>query len=198
MSLFRTEQADVSNTNDNRDVLIRRARPEDALDVAHVHVRSWQSAYAGLLPEEFLVGLDPARRAAHYTFGVDRTDRPYTVVAEEQGQILGFATAGPTWNADARGAGELFGLYVDPDHWRQRCGTLLMSEARARLARLGFAEAVLWVLVGNSRAESFYGANGWARDGTEREDDIGPGWRAASTATCEIPVLHEVRYRTRL
>jgi GNAT superfamily N-acetyltransferase len=120
------------------------------------------------------------------------------MVAEEEGRVLGFATAGASWDTDARGAGELFGLYVDPGHWRRGCGTLLMSDARARLAGLGFAEAVLWVLQGNSRAEAFYEADGWARDGTERDDDIGPGWTAASTATCEIPVLHEVRYRRRL
>jgi hypothetical protein len=35
-----------------------------------------------------------------------------------------------------------------------------MTAARARLAGLGFREAVLWVLDGNSRAESFYGPTG--------------------------------------
>jgi GNAT superfamily N-acetyltransferase len=179
-------------------MLIRVARPGDELEVARVHVRSWQSAYAGLLPKDLLAGLDPARRAAGYTFGVDRAGVPATVVAEEEGRVLGFATTGAAWDADARGAGELFGLYVDPDHWRRGCGTLLMSEARARLAGLGFADVVLWVLEGNKRAAAFYRADGWARDGTERDDDIGPAWKAASTATCEIPVLHEARYRRRL
>ncbi len=176
-------------------MLIRGARPEDALDIARMHVRSWQSAYAGLLPDDFLAGLDPARRAAHYTLGSDRPDVPSSTVAEEEGQILGFATTGASRDADSLGVGELFGLYVDPDHWRRGCGRLLMSDARARLAGLGFTEAVLWVLQGNSRAEAFYRADGWARDGMERDDDIGPGWRAASTAPCEIPVLHEIRYR---
>jgi hypothetical protein len=57
---------------------------------------------------------------------------------------------------------------------------------------------VLWVLEGNSRAEAFYRADGWAPDGTERDEDIGPGWRAASTAGCEIPTIHEFRMRRRL
>lgn len=32
------------------DVLIRPAKSDDALEVARVHVRSWQAAYRGLLP----------------------------------------------------------------------------------------------------------------------------------------------------
>ena len=77
-------------------MLLRRARPDDALRVAEVHVRSWQAAYAGLLPADFLDGLDPARRARHYIFGTDRDDVVETVVAEEEDRILGFATVGPT------------------------------------------------------------------------------------------------------
>ena len=179
-------------------MLLRRARPDDALRVAQVHVRSWQAAYAGLLPADFLDGLDPARRALHYIFGTDRDDVVETVVAEEEDRILGFATVGPTRDLDAPGAGEVFGLYVDPDCWRRGCGSLLMSDARARLAGRGHREAVLWVLEGNSRAEVFYRADGWAPDGTERDEDIGPGWRAASAAGCAIPTIHEFRMRRRL
>jgi len=181
--------------DDNGQVLIRAARPGDEADVARMHVRSWQSAYAGLLPAEFLAGLDPARRAQSYNFSIERSDPFSTMVVEEGGRVLGFATAGPSRGRDTAGAGELFGLYVDPDHWRRGLGKLLMADSYAQFVRLGFTEAVLWVLEGNWRAEAFYRAEGWTRDGGEQDDDIGPGWRAASTAPCEIPVLHEVRYR---
>jgi GNAT superfamily N-acetyltransferase len=177
---------------------LRRARPEDALRVAELHVRSWQDAYAGLLPADFLGGLDPIRRASHYAFGADPDGALGTVVAEAEDRILGFATVGATGDPDRPGAGEVYGLYVDPDCWRRGCGSLLMSDARARLAAHGFTEALLWVLEGNSRAEAFYAADGWARDGTERDGDIGPGWRAANTAAGDIPVIHESRWRRRL
>jgi GNAT superfamily N-acetyltransferase len=44
-------------------VLIRRATPGDVIAVATVHVRSWQAAYRGLMPDEVLDGLSVERRA---------------------------------------------------------------------------------------------------------------------------------------
>ena len=35
------------------------AVPADAYDAARVHVRSWQSAYQGLISQEYLDGLKP-------------------------------------------------------------------------------------------------------------------------------------------
>lgn len=175
---------------------LREARPEDALEVAVLHVRSWQAAYRGLLPEDFLAGLDPQRRAVDYDFAAGGF--PLTMVAEHETRIRGFATIGPCSDATNPGPGELYGLYVDPDSWRQGCGGLLISDARGRLAASGFTHGVLWVLAGNSRAEAFYEADGWTRDGGERVGDIGPGWRAASTADCEVPAIHEFRYRRTL
>jgi GNAT superfamily N-acetyltransferase len=181
------------------EAVIRVALPADAPEVARLHVRSWQAAYRGLLPEEFLAGLDPTRRAAHYAFGRDGSTA-HTWVAQEDGRLHGFATIGPSQAQDADGTnlGELYALYVDPASWRRGFGGLLIAAARERLVARGFGEAVLWVLRGNERAESFYLADGWSRDGAEREDDIGPGWRAASTSSCEIPAIHELRYRRRL
>jgi len=47
-------------------------------------------------------------------------------------------------------------------------GRALMNEARDRLTRLSFEEAILWVLVGNERAERFYRVDGWLLDGARR------------------------------
>ncbi|MEV4532285.1 GNAT family N-acetyltransferase [Asanoa sp. NPDC049518] len=43
---------------------IRPETPDDIDDVAAVHVRAWQIAYAGIIPKEVLDALDPAQRAA--------------------------------------------------------------------------------------------------------------------------------------
>jgi GNAT superfamily N-acetyltransferase len=182
-------------------VLIRSARPEDALEVARVHVRSWQSAYRGHLPDDYLANLDTVARAGRYSFGIDRADVPHTLLAvdEEEGRIIGFATTGPCADAETgRRLGELYGLYVDPDRWRTGCGRRLIAAGRARLGGLGFTDAVLWVLNGNSRAEAFYRADGWTRDGAERDEVLGPGWWGTSDTTTAWPSIHEVRYRRRL
>jgi GNAT superfamily N-acetyltransferase len=149
---------------------IRDARPGDALPVARVHVRSWQAAYRGLIEDDFLDRLRPEDRAASYAFGAEDPAAPRTIVAEAEGEIWGFATAGPCRDEDAPAVAELYALYVDPDRWRGGAGRLLLDAATARMREAGFEDAVLWVLRGNRAAERFYAGAGWRRDGGERTE----------------------------
>ena len=150
---------------------VRLAEPNDAMEVAGVHVRCWQRAYRGLFPDEYLDGLRPEERAARYTFE-GQADQPLTIVAGECGAIHGFATIGAP-STDAReNIGELLALYVDPDHWGRGIGRGLILEARKRMIKCGFGDAVLWVLAGNYRAERFYRADGWTLDGGRRQDEV--------------------------
>jgi GNAT superfamily N-acetyltransferase len=152
-------------------MILRRAEPADALAVAEVHVRSWQAAYRGLLPDDYLDGLRPEERAERYTFGDRAPDRPATIVAVDRRVICGFATTGPSHD-DATRSGELYALYVDPDHWGTGVGRALVAAARGHLVRQAFDAARLWVLAGNTRAERFYLADGWRPDGSRRTDEV--------------------------
>jgi GNAT superfamily N-acetyltransferase len=156
-----------------RVLSVRAAEPADAAEIAHVHVRSWQVAYRGLLPDAFLASLRPEDRAARYMLGPARSGRATTTVAVDDGVIRGFATTGPARGEPSSDVGELLALYIDPDHWGDGAGRLLIADARARLSEHGFTEAILWVLVGNERAERFYRADGWTFDGTRREEELG-------------------------
>lgn len=153
-------------------MLLRPAEPADALAVARVHVRSWQSAYRDLLPGKYLDELRPEDRAQKYDFGSTDALHPHTIVATEGGVIHGFATTAPARDVEMPGYGELFALYVDPDRWGRGIGVALVSAARARLIDLGFQNALLWVLVGNIRAERFYRNDQWIPDGVRRSDEI--------------------------
>jgi len=140
--------------------------------VARVHVRSWQAAYRSLLPDEYLDQLRPEDRAQRYDFATTDTTKPQTIVAVEEGVIHGFATTAPSREPDLPNHGELYALYVDPERWGQRIGLALISAARDRLHSLGFRQAVLWVMAGNSRAERFYRIDNWAPDGHRKTDSI--------------------------
>lgn len=164
---------------------MRSAEPSDALEVAAVHVRSWQVAYRGLIPDGYLDGLRPAERAARYTFE-GRADQPLTIVAAERGEIRGFATIGAARTEARENVGELFALYVDPDHWGRGIGRRLILEARGRMLDRGFTDAVLWVLAGNDSAQRFYRADGWTLDGGRRKEEV---WGVSAD---------EIRYRRTL
>jgi GNAT superfamily N-acetyltransferase len=154
-------------------VELREANRGDEAAVADIHVRAWQEAYRGLIPDEFLDALDPEDRARTYTFEADDPDAPTTLVAVQEGEdcgeiILGFATFCRSRDADAPDHGEVVALYVDPDRYEGGVGRMLMAEARRRLWEAGFAEALLWILDGNDRAARFYEGEGWAPDGDTR------------------------------
>ena len=167
-------------------MLLRAARPDDATEVANVHVRSWQVGYRGLMSNEYLDALRPEDRANRYTFGSSDPLQPATIVAVDEGVIRGFATIGPAQGPDGHGSGELHALYVDPPSWGLGVGRALIAAAREHLLGRDFTEACLWVLVGNARAERFYRADGWVSDRTTR------------VATVHGLVVNEVRYDRQL
>ena len=151
---------------------LRPAEPADALAVARVHVRAWQTAYRGLLPDDYLDQLRPEDRAQKYDFANPNLLAPQTIVATDRDIIHGFATTAPSHEPDLPHHGELIALYVDPDSWGQGFGVGLVSFARARLCSLGFRKACLWVVVGNIRAEHFYQKDLWSPDGLRRNDTV--------------------------
>jgi GNAT superfamily N-acetyltransferase len=168
------------------DMLLRIAEPGDEMAVAHVHVRSWQAAYRGLLPDDYLDQLRPEDRASRYDFASRDPFKPRTIVAVEDGLISGFATTAPARNPDLKECGELYALYVDPRRWDRKLGVALVSAARGYLGRMGFKRACLWILAGNTRAERFYEINGWLPDGARKTDVV---WGIT---------VNEVRYQREL
>lgn len=167
-------------------MLLRPAEPNDAMDVARVHVRSWQAGYRGLLPDAYLDGLRPEDRAARYNFASENVRDPVTIVAVDDGMIRGFATTSPARDLDVPEDGELCALYVDPEWWARGMGKALIAAARQRLSETGFGSAVLWLLAGNDRADRFYRMDGWMPDGLRRSDTM---WGVT---------VDEVRYRRAL
>ncbi|OCB52600.1 acetyltransferase [Mycobacterium malmoense] len=163
---------------------VRVAVPADAYQVACLHVRSWRSAYRGLIAEDYLDGLTPEGLVHRYTFGRMGLRIPSTVVAVDGSGIRGFATTGLCRDGDSPNCGELMALYVDPACVGTGLGTLLMTAARERLRAVGVTQAVLWVLDGNAAARRFYERSGWRADGGCRTGTFGSDTRRL------------VRYRT--
>ncbi len=161
-------------------VRVREPEPGDSGPIGRVHVRAWQHAYAGIMAASFLDGLDQdawgrawRQRLDHRAAG--RGEPGVELLVAEHpadGPVAGIATLGPERDGDG-GRGELWMINVDPGSWGRGVGSALLDEVEARLVARGFAEAVLWVVAGNSRARRFYQARGWSPDGTCRREDIG-------------------------
>ncbi|UNK71377.1 GNAT family N-acetyltransferase [Microbacterium sp. H1-D42] len=168
-------------------MLVRNATVADAHDLAVVHVRGWQEAYRGLMPQDVLDGLSiPEREANWARFMEDPERSSRTLVVERDGHVVGWAGFGSARDDDAPGTGELWGIYAHPDTWATGVGHALLTAVEAALRAEGHEVAYLWVLEGNDRAAGFYERHDWRADGGTKIDRR-PGL-----------VLHEHRHVKRL
>jgi GNAT superfamily N-acetyltransferase len=138
-------------------------------------VRSWQSAYRGLIPQAYLDGLDPAQRRIRWEQNLSETDWSNSgiLVADADGEVRGFVGYGPARDddADPQQIGQVYSVYLMPDAWGRGTGRQLMTAAIEGLTEAGFCQATLWVLDSNARARRFYEAGGWSADGSVMRDD---------------------------
>jgi GNAT superfamily N-acetyltransferase len=161
-------------------MIVRPAGQDDAPGIATVHVRSWQAAYRGLLPQDFLDGM---------VVSVERVDRWRTILGADAAAgrttfvatsdaagadiVLGFAHVAPSRDDDADATtAELIAIYALPDAFGTGAGRTLMRAGLDWLAAAGYTQATLWVLVGNARAIRFYEAAGWRYEGTSKTDEL--------------------------
>ncbi|WP_263375217.1 GNAT family N-acetyltransferase [Granulicella aggregans] len=89
---------------------VRLASPQDASAIAHVHVASWRTTYAGIVPDEYLKTLNEADRLPMWQDWLTRDLEIY--VADLDGEVVGFATAGPVREPLDRCDAELYAIYL--------------------------------------------------------------------------------------
>lgn len=153
-------------------MFVRAARRDDAQAISDVKRRSWQAAYRGLLPDDFLDELPLVPPPDAWASAVDEGRAP--LVAEEAGEIVGFAAVGQARDEDLpEGTGELLMIYTLEKVWDSGVGHALHEAAVDRLREAGHKEAILWVVSGNRRAAAFYRAHGWQPDDTTRDHQFG-------------------------
>jgi GNAT superfamily N-acetyltransferase len=180
---------------------VRPAVPGDAAALAAVHVRTWQAAYAGLLPQDYLDALHPSQREPGWQRWLSEIKPPAAILvwtaetktaaetkAETDTGPAGFVAVTPSRDPDADPGetGEITAIYLLPSCQGRGAGRELMAAAVDHLTVSGFRQATLWVLDSNVRARRFYEAAGWRPDGAAKVDES-RGIR-----------LDEVRYRRTL
>ena len=136
---------------------IRVATPEDAPAIAHVHVASWRTTYAGLMPDTYLAALDEGERITQWQHWL--TLDVVVLVAELDGEIVGFAGAGPIRESLGGYDAELYTLYLLDHAQRQGIGTRLLTALAGALRARGFESMLAWVLAGNN-SRDFYERTG--------------------------------------
>ena len=149
--------------------MIRFATEEDAGPISHVHVESWRSTYKGVVPDEYLAGLDESARTANWREWIASGVPAF--VALQDDVVVGFISGGPIRDPIDDYEAELFTIYLLQDVQRGGIGTALLKRLASRLEDDGFKNMAVWVLEDN-RSSSFYERSGAIRI-SSKEVEIG-------------------------
>lgn len=159
--------------------IVRRARQDDAPELARVNIAAWRNTYRGIVPDEFLDGMDTARRELGWSRWLALPDPDAVFVATNGTNDRIVAYAGvcavrePRDVHPTRPTGELAAIYADPMVLGCGAGHAVHEAAIDALARFGFEHAVLWVFEDNPAAQLFYRRHGWSCDGVRQVIEVG-------------------------
>jgi GNAT superfamily N-acetyltransferase len=147
------------------DAVIREPVLDDAAALGRMHFASWREAYAGLLPAGFFTPEGEAQRIEGWRANLAGTSSDVVLrIADRDGEVVGFATAGPGRPNDSAGPPvrerELWALYVRASEYGSGLAARLLEVVLPREV-----PAELWVFEANPRARAFYTKHGFVPDG---------------------------------
>lgn len=163
-------------------IRVRPARRADAAAIGRIHVETWRDAYAGLLPDARLLRLSPSIEAERWRAAIEGPGA--VLVAEEDGQVIGFGSCGRSRLRKLPYDGEVYTLYVAPEQHGRGAGRMLLAALFRALETAGCTSALIWVLKGNP-SRFFYEAMG-GRHVADRDEpmwgrtmaEIAYGWES--------------------
>lgn len=137
-------------------IIVREATFADARGIARVHVDSWRTSYRGIVPDDYLAQLSYDQRAQQWNRTLDDPNRATCVyVADDGGEIVGFASGGANRSRDLPFDAELYAIYLRESYQRRGLGARLTRVVGEWLHAQGHRSLLVWVLADNP-ARRFY------------------------------------------
>lgn len=148
--------------------VIRKCTSDDAKERGTVHYQSWQETYRGLMPDEFLDGLDQKELIQR---AKDSPDNSFVAVVDNK--IIGFCSYLSECRdfVSIKPSSEIVALYVLKSHQGFGIGKELVKSV---INELSNKNLVLYVLDGNNQAINFYKHLGFSFTDISMEQQI-PG-----------------------
>jgi GNAT superfamily N-acetyltransferase len=148
----------------SNNVVVRPVREVDAEELGRVQAACWHETYDHLVSEAALTRLSPKRMAELWSHYASRGPEYSNVAVLVDGEIVGFAGAGPSRDTELAGVRELYFIYLRDEFHGQGLGQRLFD------AVIEPGAAFLWVASDSPRAHRFYERNGFALDGAEHTE----------------------------
>jgi ribosomal protein S18 acetylase RimI-like enzyme len=164
---------------------IRPAQESDDRAIASVHAQASHAAYESIASNGDTLPMD--KRIAFWRDAIEYGE-PLVQVVTHQGKVVGFVGYDRSRDAKSKPTtGEIWAIYVDPEHWARGAGLALWDAAREGLAEEGCTEVTLWIPLCNERALRFFEHAGFKRE-----------LASAKTAQVGRIKLEEIRLRRKL
>jgi ribosomal protein S18 acetylase RimI-like enzyme len=150
----------------NRSVHIRKAVLSDAKGIAKVHVDSWKTTYANIVPDEYLDTLTYQRREQLW---IKIIPIGGVYVAENlEGEIVGFSSGGKERSNQYKGFdGELYAIYILKEYQGQGIGKALVKPIVDDLKGMGLNSMLVLVLKDNVSRKFYESLGGKKVDSEE-------------------------------
>lgn len=111
-------------------------------------------------PEAFVATVDE-ESAYDESRWRERMKRSTRLLAERDGRAVGVASVGQARTSDDRNVGEIFGLWVSPEHRGSGVATALVHRGADQARKTGQSHVVYWVGTENGRAVAFASGMGF-------------------------------------
>ncbi len=134
-----TATTDGTRTSSVPSALIRDATDDDMAGIGRLHIDSWRSAYAGLLPRPFLDRLTYEEREGRWRRWLEDDDgRRLLLVAVDGDDLVGFVAGWPEPDG-APTIIEVAALHVARSLHGRGLGKRLLARVASRGERMGYA-----------------------------------------------------------
>lgn len=147
---------------------VRKARLSDTPEIASIHIKSWKSAFEGLMPEGYINSYRLEDRNTEW-LNVLESGSESVIIAENTSRLVGFLSYSESEKSQDTLA--VSKLYLCPSIYGKGVGYLLMKQLESNAKSAGIKLINLYVLDNNQTAINFYSKLGFEfGDGCESEE----------------------------
>ena len=137
--------------------MIRKAILSDAKNIAILIVSGWQTAYKGLINQNFLNSMSISKMTEGWSKNIASQNKDnHIFVYENNNKILGVIRFGKPDDENSSYNAEIHVLYVEPSLKRQGIGTKLFNFAKDYFIKNNTINMIIWCLKGNIPSINFY------------------------------------------
>lgn len=142
--------------NSLKEILIRNVKYDDLRDVAEITIRGWQTAYRGIVDDDYLDNLSIEE---NYQKRIKDYKENGFIIAELNGNVVGFCRykIGNSYKHEYPEVDcELSALYVKPGEKGKGIGKALLEYVKNEFRRNRLNKMIIWCFKENYPSRAFY------------------------------------------